>query len=112
MAFLEIPHVLETVQLTYVRTGVDGEFSLFSDRIHTVIGFTYMPSVTASSGNKPGTSMGGTAGVEYRGGWFTVGADYQVESFEYPKDAGFNDSFQVQDRFSALRLRLGVHFGR
>ena len=99
-------------QLTYVRTGLDGEFSLFGDRIHSMIGFTYMPSVTASSGNKPSTSMGGNAGVEYRGGWFTAGVEYQVESFEYTKDAAFNDTFQVEDRFSALRLRLGVHFGR
>ena len=99
-------------QANYYRTGVDGEFSLFSDKIHTLLGFTYMPSVSSNGSVNPNTAMGGSAGVEYRAGWFTAGVDYQVESFEYPKSTKYNDAFQSQDRFSSLRFRLGVHFGR
>ena len=104
---------------TIIRVGALTDLSMFSDRVHANIGLNFMPRVSLSGGDSPGTAMGGLAGVSYRAGWFTAGVEYMVDSFEFskrPADAAQNravaDFSQRQDRLSALRIKLGVHFGR
>ena len=102
----------DSLRMAMVRAGFDGEFSLVGDRIHGIVGFTYMPSVSTNFGKAPSAPLGGNVGLEYRAGWFTAGVEYFVESYEYATDAAFNDGYQQQDRFSSLRFRLGLHLGR
>ena len=102
----------DSLRMAIVRAGFDGDFSLAGDKMHGIVGFTYMPSVSTNFGRAPSSAMGGNVGLEYRAGWFTAGVEYFVESFEYATDVSFNDGFALQDRFSALRVRVGLHFGK
>ena len=96
-----------------VRTGLEGRFGLFGDRLKTKVGFTYFPSITATGHftDSPSSSFGANAGLTYRAGWFTIGADYAAQSVEFAK-VTLGSSYQRQVRYSALSFTLGAHWGR
>ena len=98
---------------TMVRTGLEGRFGLFGDRIRSSIGFTYLPSVSAKGHflDSPGSAFGANASVTYRAGWFLAGVDYAAQSFEFNK-VTLSSVYQRQVRYSALAFRLGGHWGR
>lgn len=100
-------------QWSIVRTGIEGRFGMFGERIKANIGFTYMPSlsVTGQSAEKPSTAFGANAGVTYRAGWFTLGVEYSAESIEFSKLA-LASVYQREARYSMLRFSLGGHWGR
>lgn len=100
-------------QWTIVRTGIEGRFGMFGDRIRTNLGFTYMPSVTVTgqATDKPSTAFGANAGVTYRAGWFTLAVDYSAESVEFNK-VQLGSQYQREVRYSMLRFSLGGHWGR
>ena len=96
-----------------VRTGLEGRFGLFGDRLQTKIGFTYFPSITATGHftDSPSSSVGANGGLTYRAGWFTLGVDYAAQSVEFGK-VTLGSSYQRQVRYSALSFTLGAHWGR
>ena len=100
-------------QWSIVRTGIEGRFGMFGERIKANVGFTYMPSltVTGQSAEKPSTAFGANAGVTYRAGWFTLGVEYSAESIEFSKLA-LGSQYQREARYSMLRFTLGGHWGR
>ncbi len=104
-----------------VRTGLDGKFNLFGDRVTLNIGATYFPSVSAKGQQVDmagvditpsiSTMLGANAGVRWRVSWFTVGVDYTAQSIEFNKVALLSRA-QRQDRLSVLRLIFGGHWGK
>ena len=100
-------------QWTMLRTGLEGRFGLFGDRIKANMGFTYFPSlsVKGQAGDVPSTAFGANAGVTYRAGWFTLGVNYSAESIEFNKP-NLSSAYQRQARYSMLAISLGGHWGR
>ncbi|MBI3792147.1 MAG: hypothetical protein HY275_14885 [Gemmatimonadetes bacterium] len=102
-----------TEQWTMVRTGVEGRFGMFGDRVKANLGFTYFPSVSAKgqAPDAPSTMLGANGGVTYRAGWFQLGVNYEAQSIEFSK-ANLASVYQRQARYSALSFTLGAHWGR
>jgi hypothetical protein len=100
-------------QWTMVRTGIEGRFGMFGDRVHANLGFTYFPSVTVKgqAPDQAGTMLGANGGVTYRAGWFQAGVNYEAQSIEFNK-ANLASLYQRQARYSALSFTLGAHWGR
>jgi hypothetical protein len=103
---------VNTEQWSIIRTGLEGRFHLFSNHIETIAAFTFNPSSSVTgTADVPSTSLGARAGITYRQSWFTLGVEYMAESIEFSK-ATLGTTVQRQDRFSALSVRIGGHWGR
>ena len=87
---------------------------LIGDRFRTVVGATLIPyGQLLESEGKPARAMesssrAGDVGVEWQTRWVNAALLYHVERISFPKEG--ND--QRIDRFSMLRLRLGLQLGQ
>jgi hypothetical protein len=86
---------------------------LIGDRFRTVMGFTLIPygqlfeTSTVTKQFEP-TSMAGDAGLEFQAGFFNAAILYHSERISFP----IENASQRVDRFSMIRLRLGLQLGR
>ena len=82
---------------------------LVGGQVTTIAGISVMPgsSYSGAPDAKPDPfSLGGEAGIEWHAGWISAGVLYSVEGLKIEELAG------RQDKFSTLRLRLGLQRGR
>lgn len=82
------------------------------ERVTAIIGGAIIPygllKQTKTTTIKPEpTSMSGEAGLEFQTGFFNAAMTYYVEKFTFPVEAN-----QRVDRFSMLRVRVGLQVGR
>jgi hypothetical protein len=82
---------------------------LVGGQVTTVAAISLLPGAiytgTADDQQPDPLSMGGEAGIEFHTGWLNAGILYSVEALKI-------ETLGRQDKFSTLRLRLGLQRGR
>jgi hypothetical protein len=87
---------------------------LIGERFRTIVGFTLIPLGSLQEAEGPENSRtldpsyGGEAGLEFRTSFFTAAAIYHTERLNISSETGE----ARQDRFSMLRLRIGLQLGQ